>query len=64
MDVTQWLKSRGRIVELDELGNEIEHSFTDPQVYFEPVTEYGYKPKDPKKSRWAQVKSVYNCKYE
>jgi hypothetical protein len=48
MDGTEWLKSRGRIVGLDRLGNEIEHSFTDPEVYFEPKLEYGYKPKDPR----------------
>jgi hypothetical protein len=30
IDGTEWLKSKGRIVGLDKLGNEIEHSFTDP----------------------------------
>jgi hypothetical protein len=47
-DGTEWLKSRGRIVGLDKLGNEVEHTFTDPEVYFEPKLEYGYKPQDPK----------------
>lgn len=47
-DGTEWLKSRGRIVAMDKLGNEVEHSFTDPEVYFEPKLEYGYKPQDPK----------------
>lgn len=48
MDGSEWLKSRGRIVGLDKLGNEIEHSFTDPEVYFTPWTRYELKPKDPK----------------
>ena len=45
---TEWLKSRGRIVGLDKLGNEVEHSFTDPEAYFTPWTRYELKPKDPK----------------
>ena len=48
MDGTEWLKSKGRIVGLDKLGNEVEHSFTDPGVYFTPWTRYELKPKDPK----------------
>jgi hypothetical protein len=40
-DGTEWLKSKGKIVGLDKAGNEVEHSFTDPEVYFEPIIEYG-----------------------
>src|SRR5215208_8258797 len=47
-DFSEWLKSRGRIVGLDKLGNEVEHSFTDPEMYFTPQTKYELKPKDPK----------------
>ena len=42
-DASEWLKSRGRILGLDQLGNEVEHSFTDPEVYFTPWTEYKIK---------------------
>jgi hypothetical protein len=31
-DSTEWLKSRGRLVGLDKAGNEVEHSFVDPDV--------------------------------
>jgi hypothetical protein len=48
LDGTEWLKSKGRIVGLDRLGNEVEHSFTDPEVYFTPWAKYELKPKDPK----------------
>ena len=40
MDGTEWLKSRGRIVGLDKLGNEVEHSFTDPELFYKPQTRY------------------------
>jgi hypothetical protein len=43
---SEFLKSKGRIVGLDKLGNEVEHSFTDPEVYYEPWMEYALKPKD------------------
>jgi hypothetical protein len=33
---SEWLKSRGRIVGLDRLGNEVEHSFTDPEMFYKP----------------------------
>jgi len=39
-DFSEWLKSKGRIVGLDKLGNEVEHSFTDPEVHFTPWTRY------------------------
>jgi hypothetical protein len=48
-DGSEWLKSRGLIVALDKAGNEVKHSFTDPEIYYEPIIEYGFKPKDPKK---------------
>jgi hypothetical protein len=47
-DGTEWLKSRGRIVGLDKLGNEVEHSFTDPELYYKPITHHEFKRKDPK----------------
>ena len=48
VDGTEWLKSRGRIVGLDKLGNEVEHSFTDPELYYKPITHHEFKRKDPK----------------
>jgi hypothetical protein len=48
VDGTEWLKSRGRIVGLDKAGNEVEHSFTDPEMFYKPVTRYEFKKKDPK----------------
>jgi hypothetical protein len=48
VDGTEWLKSRGRIVGLDKLGNEVKHSFTDPELYYKPLTRYELKRKDPK----------------
>jgi hypothetical protein len=47
-DGTEWLKSRGRIVGLDKVGNEVEHSFVDPELYYKPLTRYELKRKDPK----------------
>jgi hypothetical protein len=49
LDGTEWLKSRGRIVGLDKLGNEVEHSFTDPEIY-KPQTQYAMRDKDPNDS--------------
>jgi hypothetical protein len=40
VDGTEWLKSRGRIVGLDKVGNEVEHSFVDPELYYKPLTRY------------------------
>ena len=37
-------------VGLDRLGNEVEHSFTDPEIYYKPWTQYEMKDKDPKDS--------------
>jgi hypothetical protein len=47
-DGTEWLKSRGKIVGLDKAGNEVEHSFTDPEMFYKPVTRYEFRKKDPK----------------
>jgi hypothetical protein len=47
-DGTEWLKSRGRIVGLDKAGNEVEHSFTDPEMFYKPVTRYEFRKNDPK----------------
>ena len=48
LDGTEWLRSRGRIVGLDKLGNEVEHSFTDPELFYKPQTRYELKLKNPK----------------
>src|SRR5688572_10733777 len=45
VDGTEWLKSRGRIIGLDKLGNEVEHSFVDPELYYKPLTRYELKRK-------------------
>jgi hypothetical protein len=42
------LKSRGRIVGLDRAGNEVEHSFTDPEMYDKPKTRHAFRKKEPK----------------
>lgn len=39
------MKSRGRIVGLDRLGNEVEYSFTDPEIYYKPQTQYAMRDK-------------------
>jgi hypothetical protein len=46
-DGTEWLKSRGRLVGLDKAGNEIEHSFVDPEMFYKPVTHYDFRKNDP-----------------
>ena len=48
IDGTEWLKSRGSIVALDKAGNEVPHSFTDPEMYYKPYTHHELKRKDPK----------------
>jgi hypothetical protein len=45
---TEWLKTRGSIVGLDKLGNEVPHSFTDPELFYRPKVRYELKRKDPK----------------
>jgi hypothetical protein len=47
VDGTEWLKSRGRIVGLDKAGNEVEHSFVDPELYYKPLTRHELKKKEP-----------------
>ena len=47
-DGTEWLKSRGRLVGLDKAGNEVEHSFVDPEMFHKPVTRYEFRKNDPK----------------
>jgi hypothetical protein len=47
-DGTEWLKSRGRIVALDKVGNEAEHSFTDPEMFYKPKTRHEFRKKEPK----------------
>jgi hypothetical protein len=47
-DGTEWLKSRGRLVGLDKAGNEVEHSFVDPEMFYKPVTRYEFRKNDPK----------------
>jgi hypothetical protein len=36
------------VVGLDKAGNEVEHSFVDPEMFYKPVTRYEFKKKDPK----------------
>jgi hypothetical protein len=48
VDGTEWLKSRGRIIGLDKAGNEVEHSFVDPEMFYKPVTRYEFRKNDPK----------------
>ena len=36
------------MVGLDKAGNEVEHSFVDPEMFYKPVTRYEFKKKDPK----------------
>ena len=43
---TEYLKSRGPIIGLDKLGNEVKHSFTDPELYYKPKVSYGLRRKD------------------
>ena len=50
-------QKQGRIVGLDKAGNEVEHSYTDPEVYFEPIVEYGFKPKDKNKPDGPKVRA-------
>jgi hypothetical protein len=47
-DGTEWLKSRGRLVGLDKAGNEVEHLFVDPEMFYKPVTRYEFRKNDPK----------------
>jgi hypothetical protein len=47
VDGSEWLKSRGKIFGLDKAGNEVEHSFTDPEIFYKPKTRYEFKKKDP-----------------
>src|SRR5918996_1353959 len=47
-DGTEWLKSRGTLVGLDKAGNEVEHSFVDPEMFYKPVTRYEFRKNDPK----------------
>ena len=36
------------MVGLDKAGNEVEHSFVDPEMFYKPVTRYEFKKNDPK----------------
>jgi hypothetical protein len=47
-DGTEWLKSRGGLVGLDKAGNEVEHSFVDPEMFYKPVTRYEFRKNNPK----------------
>ena len=42
-DGTEWLKNRGRLVGLDKVGNEVEHSVVDPEMFYKPVTRYEFR---------------------
>jgi hypothetical protein len=34
------------LVGLDKAGNEVEHSFVDPEMFYKPVTRYEFRRKD------------------
>jgi hypothetical protein len=40
VDGTEWLKSIGKIVGLDKVANEVEHSFVDPELYYKVKRAY------------------------
>jgi hypothetical protein len=46
-DGTEWLKSRGRLIGLDKAGNEVEHSFVDPEMFYKPLARHELKKKEP-----------------
>jgi hypothetical protein len=48
VDGTEWLTSKGRLVGLDRAGNEVEHSFGNPEPYYRPITRHEVKKRDPK----------------
>jgi hypothetical protein len=48
LDNTEWLKSRGKLVGLDKAGNEVQHSWMDPELFYKPITHHEFKRKDPK----------------
>jgi hypothetical protein len=48
VDGTEWLKTRGKIVGLDKAGNEVEHSFVDPELFYKPLIRYEFRKNDPK----------------
>jgi hypothetical protein len=41
---------RHKVQLTDKLGNEVEYSFTDPEIFYKPLTKYKMKDKDPKDS--------------
>jgi hypothetical protein len=46
-DGTEWLKSRVRLIGLDKAGNEVEHSFVDPEMFYKPLARHELKKKEP-----------------
>jgi hypothetical protein len=42
------VKKQRRVVGLDKAGNEVEHSFVDPEMFYKPVTRYEFRKNDPK----------------
>jgi hypothetical protein len=40
VDGSEWLISKGRLVGSDRAGNEVEHSFSNPELYYKPKNEY------------------------
>jgi hypothetical protein len=45
-DGSEWLLSSGSIVGLDRAGNEVSHSFYNPEKYYKPITRYEFRKKD------------------
>jgi hypothetical protein len=40
---------RHKVQLTDKLGNEVEYSFTDLEIFYKPLTKYKMKDKDPKR---------------
>lgn len=45
-DDKEWVKSRQQWIGLDQLGNELEETFTDPEVWDKPSFKHEMMPKD------------------
>ena len=57
IDGSEWLKSRGRLIGLDKAGDEVQHSFTDPEVFYKPITRHKFR-KEEKDNPYSKTKRV------
>jgi hypothetical protein len=52
MNATPWTVYRIKGIWIhmrsNKAGNEVQHSFTDPELYYKPITRHEFKRKDPK----------------